>query len=517
VRYSIFLLAVIASMAVAAIPEPVRLDSGMVSGVATSKPGIRAFKGIPFAAPPVGSLRWRAPHAVAHWDGVRSANHMSAACPQNSTRPLVTNEDCLHLNVWTPAASAGAGLPVMVWIPGGGWRGGSAAMAAGNEESLAGKGVVVVTLNYRLGALGFLSYPELTKESGRNASGNYGLLDQIAALQWVQRNIAGFGGDPKKVTIFGTSAGGYAVSFLMASPLAKGLFRSAIGECGGAFDGSQLMSAAEQDGAKFAQALGVKTLAEMRAKTAPEVLKAGGIFRPVVDGYFLPSDVYSIFSQGKQNDVPVLTGSNSDEATILPPPPNSQAFQGEVRRLFGDMTEGFLKLYPAATDQQAVQSFLRSRRDQTASSHWAWAKLETKTGTHKAYLYYFAHPPAYPPGTPNRGASHAVETRYVWDNLTPPDWPWTDLDRKLAKVMSSYWVNFATNGDPNGKGLPVWRAYSEPNPQVMYFGDEGEMEPLPNRAELTYLDGVHATHRNAFSMSNSWDWTRHNRTAHEGR
>jgi len=282
-------------------------------------------------------------------------------------------------------------------------------MPAGSEESLAKKGVVVVTLNYRLGALGFLSYTDLTKESDRNASDNYGLLDQVAALEWVKRNISSFGGDPGRVTIFGTSAGGYAVSFLMASPLAKGLFHAAIGECGGAFDGSQTLAVAEKDGEQFVQRLGAHSLAEMRARSVAEVLAAGGVFRPVVDGYVLPTDVYTIFAQGKQNDVPVLTGSNADEATILAPPPSARAFVSEVRRIFGESSDAFLKLYPAGSDSDAVTSFLRARSEQTASSHWAWARIEAKTGAHKAYLYYFAHPPAYPPGSPDAKRGVALD------------------------------------------------------------------------------------------------------------
>jgi para-nitrobenzyl esterase len=421
---------------------------------------------------------------------------------------MVLSEDCLYLNLWTPAESAAARLPVMVWIPGGGFRAGSATLPAGNEESLARRGVIVVTLNYRLGALGFLAHRELTAESDRNASGNYGLLDQVAALEWVRKNISAFGGDPARVTIFGTSAGGYSVSFLMASPLGKGLFHAAIGECGGAFDGSLLLATAEAQGAAFQSALGARSIAEMRAKPVAEIIKAGGVFRPVVDGYVLPADVYTLFLHGKQNDVPILTGSNSDEATILPPPPDAKTFVSEVRRLFAGRADDFLNLYPAGSDQEAIASFLRARRDQTASAHWAWARLEGQTGKHRAFLYYFAHPPAYPPGSPEavRGATHASETRYVWNNLTPKEWPWTDADRKLAETMSSYWVNFARTGNPNGEGLPEWRAYSDSNPEVMRFASRPEMTQLPNKPELSFLDAFNSTHRNALSLSNAWNW-----------
>jgi len=493
----------------AGIQEPLRVEGGMISGVASEAPGIRAFKGIPYAEPPVGELRWRASRPSNGWDGVRAAAEFGADCQQGSARGRAMSEDCLFLNVWTPAESAEDNLPVLVWVHGGGWRGGSGALAPGNAEGLAAKGLVVVTFNYRVGALGFLSHASLSEESGRNASGNYGLMDQVAALQWVQRNISAFGGDAGRVTIAGSSAGGYAVSFLMATPLAKGLFHAAIGECGGAFDGSLTLATAEGEGEQFARRLSSASLAEMRAKPAAEVIEASGVFRPVVDGYVLPSDVYTIFAEGRQNDVPVLTGSNSDESTILAPPPGAAVFQREVKRIFAEMADGFFKLYPAGSDEEAVTSFFAARRDQTFAAHWTWARMVTKAGNHRAYLYYFAHPPAYPPGSPqaNRGATHGAETRYVWNNLLPKEWPWTDSDRKLAETMSSYWANFAAKGDPNGPGLPAWRAYSDSEAQVMRFGDTPEMAPLPHRRFLEFLAASYAAHRNFLSTSNSWDWT----------
>jgi para-nitrobenzyl esterase len=493
-----------APIADAALDSTVHIDSGVIDGIPALTPNVMVFEGIPYAAPPLGDLRWKPPQPVTPWPAVRNADRYGPACMQYYMDAYSTanfgdyetkSEDCLYLNVWTPAKTAGDKLPVLVWIHGGGFRVGSATERLHHGDNLAAKGVVVVTLNYRLGVFGFFAHPELTKESGHNASGNYGLMDQIAALQWVQRNIAAFGGDPNRVTIFGESAGGGAVSYMQASPLTEGLFQGAIGESGGSFTRPAAGSAnplqtAEQEGAKFADAVGASSLAQLRALSGEQILKAGaafGAFSPFVDGYVLPQDVYTIFAQGKQHDVPVLVGSNSDEGSTLRGHPPVLASDSEKAE--------FAKLYPADKQEKITSGTML----------WAmhtWASLQTKTGKHKAYQYYFSHPPPFPKDAKfsrdvsHLGAFHSSEIIYVFDNLSirkARNWPWTPADWKLADTMSSYWVNFAAKGDPNGPGLPVWPAYDESNQQVMNFGDPVQAIPMPRTPELKFWDTVNHT------------------------
>ena len=316
-----------------AIDDPVRISNGSLSGTLGRSLEVRVYKGIPYASPPVGSLRWKTPKSAATWEGVRKADAFSPACMQTPypsssiyhSEPEPVSEDCLYLNLWTAAKSPRERRPVMVWIHGGALTRGSGFVGVYDGESLAKKGVVVVTINYRLGIFGFLAHPELTRESDHNASGNYGLLDQITALEWVQKNIAAFGGDPKRVTIFGESAGSWSVNYLMATPLANGLFQRAIGESGAAFESVKTLAETEATGVKFAKSMGADTIAALRAKPAEEILKSSAFasFPPNVDGWMLPHDVYTIFAAGKQNDVPILIGSNADEAKSLTMWPSS--------------------------------------------------------------------------------------------------------------------------------------------------------------------------------------------------
>src|SRR5215471_16258337 len=378
----------------AAITEPVHVADGLVSGVAGSDSDVRVFKGIPFAAPPVAQLRWRAPKAVEHWDGVRAADKFSATCMQrrpNSGPERVMSEDCLYLNVYTAAKSAKDHRPVMVWIHGGALTSGAGSLYDG--EALAKKGVVVVTVNYRLGIFGFFAHPELTKESDRNSSGNYGLLDQIQALEWVQKNIAAFGGDLKRVTIFGESAGSWSVNYLTATPLARGLFQRAIGESGGEFNPARKLADMEQAGVKFGEANGAATLAALRAKSADDLSKVQGFQTAAnVDGWFLPEDVFTIYSKGKQSDVPTIIGSNNDEGTLFTPPNTTAAsFRKLAETRFGKDADAFLKLYLFHSDQEAWEVQAESMRDQTFGWQMrTWAREQTKTGKSKVYVYYFS-------------------------------------------------------------------------------------------------------------------------------
>jgi para-nitrobenzyl esterase len=498
----------LAPVSLAAIKDPVRVEQGLLSGAAGTNPEVRVYKGIPFAAPPVGDLRWKPPQAPASWQGVRQAAEFGHPCMQlpypetsiyYSKLPPVS-EDCLYLNIWTAAKSDHARLPVMVWIHGGGFTRGSGSTPTYNGENFAGKGVVLVTINYRLGVFGFLAHPELTAESARHSSGMYGMLDQIAALEWVKKNIEKFGGDPKRVTIFGESAGSLAVNFLMASPLAKGLFQRAIAESGGSFGPMRTLAEAEKAGTSFAATLGANqgSLKALRAKSAEEILKAGAdqAARPPVDGWFLPQDVYTIFAQGKQNDVPLIVGSNADEGTTLAPQgANTKAaeFIQQARQRYGSQADQFLKLYPAASDEEAVNSFYASFRNNMAWGMHAWARMQTKTGHHPAYRYYFTRRPPGPTSDRLR-AYHAAEIAYVFQNFLGAR-PWEDADHKLGETIAGYWVNFATTGNPNGKGLPEWPAYSAEKEQVMELGDKVSAEPLVYRAEMDLFDQYYNSQR----------------------
>ncbi len=495
----------VASLAWAAIQEPVHLDAGPISGIAGSNPDVRVFKGIPYAAPPTGKLRWRAPQPVAHWDSVHAADQFGAMCTQPAFRgaapgsnPPNTSEDCLFLNVWTAAKSAGDKRPVMVWIHPGGYTTGSGSTPGFDGEALAKKGVVLVTINYRLGAFGFFSHPELTKESDRRASGNYALMDQAAALQWVQANIAGFGGDPHRVTVFGDSAGSSSIANLMGSPQARGLFQRAIGESGAwmglSLGRTRTLAEAEQDGLKMAGTLHAQTLEELRAIPAADLLKAGRAGGPVIDGWFIPQDVGAAFAEGKQNDVPLLGGSNEDEGTFFLQPTTAEKFTERARSRYGDQADAFLKLYPAGSDEEANASQLAAFRDELAFVMRTWARAQTKTGRSKAYLYYFTHKPPPPVGASARGglgsgATHGAEAQYVFQNLLPPR-PWTDLDHQVSDLLSSYWTNFAANGDPNG--LTKWPAFDEKKSAApMVLGDQAEVGPAPNAAQLAFFEAVY--------------------------
>lgn len=471
------LLPFFAVVSLAAAADPLKLDTGLVSGAAGATPEMRIYRGIPFAAPPVAALRWRAPQAPAHWEGVRKAEQFSHVCTQTNPQ---SSEDCLYLNVWT-AAKPGEKLPVLVWIYGGGYSNGSGSQSDYDGEALAKKGAVVVTFNYRLGALGFFAHPELTREAGGHGAANFGLLDAIAALQWVQRNIAAFGGDTARVTLFGESAGSGMVSNLMASPLAKGLFQRAIGESGGWNTSSigklRTLAMAEEAGVKLAAGLGAKSLAELRAKPAADFVSGGRGGGPVVDGWSVPRDPALTFAEGLQNDVPVLVGSNRDES-FGAHPATLEDFVERARRQYGPLAETFLKLYPAASLEQAQDASFIAGRDEMAWIMRNWARLAQSTGKSKSWVYFFTKQPpvlanASGPLTPNKfgSATHTSEIVYVFGNLRPPR-AWTDGDRILSDAMSTYWVNFAANGDPNGKGLPEWAPFdTAKNPGALLLGD----------------------------------------------
>jgi para-nitrobenzyl esterase len=506
VRTLVVLVILLAAVsAFAAISEPIRTENGLVSGIAGAFPEVRVFKGIPFAAPPVGDLRWRPPQPAKNWDGVRAADKFSANCMQRQAgggafppyggdrSATEMSEDCLYLNVYTTAGSSSDKRPVMVWIHGGAYTSGAGAIYQG--EDLARKGVVVVTVNYRLGVFGFLAHPELTKESANHSSGDYAFLDQIAALKWVQKNIAAFGGDPSRVTIFGESAGSWSVNNLVATPLAKGLFQRAIGESGGQFTITRMLADAEQAGGRFGEAAGASSLSALRAMPAAALNSANGFqTSATVDGWVFPQDVMSLFKAGKQNDVPVIIGSNANEGSIFTQESVTGAsFKEQMARQYGADAEAALKLYPFTTDQEARAAQAASMRDRTFGWEMrTWARLQTQTGKSKVYLYYLSHVPPLP-NAAWLGAQHGAEIPYAfnWPNGKHSTMvPWTENDKKLADQVSAYWVNFATTGDPNGKDLPKWNAYSVKDDQLMGFAAAPSMIAVPNKAALDFLDGA---------------------------
>ena len=487
-----------ALLAAGAIRAPIQTSSGPVTGIRGRDSRVAVFKGLPYAAPPIAERRWRAPEPPASWNKVRQADHFPNACIQDIVKEHKPwtyefmahegiSEDCLYLNVWTAARNAKAKLPVLVYIHGGAFREGSGAVPTYDGEGLAKKGVVVVTINYRLGLLGFFAHPELTKESLHGASGNYGLLDQVAALQWVHANIAKFGGDPGRVTIAGQSAGSMSVHALVASPLTKGLFQRAIAESGGStISGgmSRKREDAEQAGVKFAASKGAKTIAQMR-EMSPDDLGATGNtgFSVIVDGYLLPASIPEIIGRGSQNDVPILTGGNADEGGASPNPEvKLETFRQQAKQRHGDSAAEFLKLYPAGSDAEAAKASNDAARDQQRVSTHLWALQRAKTSKTPAFTYFWNH--VLPgPDAARYGAFHSSEIPYAYNALAMSDRPFTADDRRIAEQMSSYWANFAAKGDPNGKHLPQWRAVSQGDAVTLQIGDQTSMIPIAGSAE----------------------------------
>jgi para-nitrobenzyl esterase len=491
--------------------DQVRTASGVVEGASSADGKIHIFKGIPFAAPPVGPLRWKEPQPVASWDGVRKATEFGARCMQGRIyndmifRDPGPSEDCLYLNVWTPAASADAKLPVMVWIFGGGFQAGATSEPRQDGEKLAHKGVVIVSMNYRLGIFGFFSHPELTKESPHHASGNYGLLDQAAALDWVHKNIAVFGGDPGNVTIFGESAGSFSVSAQMASPVSKHLFQRAIGESG-AFFGRTLsaksLSQSEKSDAQFADSIGAKSLEALRAMPAQQLLDAAlkekntVRFAPNIDGYFLPASPSEIYAKGEQAHVPLLAGWNHDEGSYQQffgkEPVTKENYVAKINKEFGDKAPEVLKLFPAKTDQQAMESAgLLSTANFIAFGTWKWIEEQQKSGA-PVFRYEFDQAPplaadANPQAKPL--AYHSAEIEYVFGMLDSKHLPWRPEDYKLSEQMGSYWTNFAKTGNPNGAGLAKWPQYSpKGGRQVMHLSATPQAKTDRQHRQFALLD-----------------------------
>jgi para-nitrobenzyl esterase len=490
--------------------DRIKTANGVLESTAAPKDGVRTFKGIPFAQPPVGDLRWREPQPVKNWTGTRNADQFGPRCMQRTSagadywfRSNGMSEDCLYLNVWTPAKSSTERLPVLVYIFGGGFQNGDGSEPRYDGESMARRGMVAVSVNYRTNIFGFFVHPELIKESPRHAAGNYGLLDQVAALQWVRKNIAAFGGDPARVTIAGESAGSISVSALMVSPLSRDLIAGAIGESGAAISTlpPQPLAAAEQNGLKFAAAAGVHTLAALRAMTAEQiqgaVAKAQGVrFSTAMDGYFLSKTLTESFEAGEQAKVPLLAGSNTQEqaprSVLSADDPTPEALANAIRRFYGEKADPVLKVYAANTTDAVYEAaaHLASARFISYGT-WKWTELQMKTGGKPVYRYRYARPrPAYlgMPGQPTpaapaagrggnagagpgaqqlpapRGAVHSAEIQYAMGNLDlDKRYTWEPADYEVSRTMQSYFVNFIKTGNPNGPGLPEWPAYRPDN------------------------------------------------------
>jgi para-nitrobenzyl esterase len=509
---------------------------GMVEGTSETSSGIRSFKGIPFAAPPIGDLRWKPPQPVTRWEGVRKADQFGPRAMQlpifgdMSFRSNGMSEDCLYLNVWTPATSDEARLPVLVYFYGGGNVAGDGSEPRYDGARLARKGIVVLTVNYRLNVFGFLAHPELTTESPQHASGNYGYLDQATALHWVRQNIAAFGGDPARITIAGESAGSISVSAQMVSPLAKDLIAGAIGSSGSLIATLPAipLAEAEQNGSAFAASVGATSLAALRALPAAQLLEATatvpfGQLAATIDDYFLPRPVKAIFAAGEQAHVPLLVGWNSEEmgyplilGAEAPTPENvARVFQ----TLYGDLADEAQRLYPAATAEEAIQSAIDLAGDRFIGySTWKWCDLHSRTGEAPVYRYLYTHPrPPMRPEmgnavaglaggvitgpeaeaqrlSPARGAVHAADIEYFMGNLgTNTVYAWTPDDDTLSELMQEYYANFVKTGDPNNAGLPLWppanRGDSIP---VMQLDIDAHVEPEQHRERYLFLDQFYA-------------------------
>ncbi|MBI3438314.1 MAG: carboxylesterase family protein [Proteobacteria bacterium] len=487
--------------------QVVAVEQGRLHGVDRGRSV--AYLGVPYAAPPVGQLRWRPPIPALRWSGVRNASSFAPACMQRGVSmpgetPPTTSEDCLYLNVWTPRR-IGRRAPVMVWIHGGGYANGSTAMPLYAGDNLARRGVVVVSIAYRLGPFGFLAHPELTAEGG-GSSGNYGLRDQIAALTWVKRNIAAFGGDPNNVTVFGQSAGAMSISLLMTSPQARGLFERAIAQSGGVFEPLQLapqylLANAEHDGVRYAASLGANSIAALRALPADRLLdgEAGRVSHPVIEPVVLPRAPYDAYLAHHFADVPLIVGVNAEEGRSLVDVSGVTAanYAAGIRDTWGELPPALSGAYPFTTDAEAQQARVAFETDlRFGWDMWAWARLHAQEASHSVYYYQFAQRPPFPSGNVRFGwgASHFAELWYMFDHLDQEAWAWSAADRATANAMASYWTSFARTGDPNEAHQAPWPRFVNDHPQVLELGRSSALV-APLTPQLRVFDSVYAAVR----------------------
>lgn len=483
-RYFPILLSLFLLACTKTSPTIVQLDSGQIEGAYNADKTVRSFKGIPYAAPPIGDLRWQAPQAVPPWAGVKATTDFGPSPIQNKPEPFYCwteefiakpeplDEDCLHLNVWTSAQSSQDKHPVFVWIYGGGLSSGSSNCDIYDGEEMAKQGIIFVSLNYRVGVLGFLAHPELSANSSYRASGNYGFLDQIAALKWVQENIRAFGGDPENVTIAGQSAGAFSVNTLIASPLAKGLFHKAILQSGGLLSNrlQQNLAEAEKVGQRFMEVAGAKSIADLRKMPAEQIQAfshdpALGRFGVTLDGYVLPEDLMTHFENGQHHQVPMLAGWVTGDGSFLGESQMTVAeYEAEAVSLYGEDAAEYLSIFPASTTEevQAMKRKLTLLQFAGMTPH-----LLAGFNTTPLFIYEFGHVPPDKPNFPNYGAFHTSEVPFVLHTLHHWQRPWRSIDQDIEKTMSAYWVNFAKTGNPNAAGLPEWKAYGETEGHIL--------------------------------------------------
>ncbi|HLX94091.1 MAG TPA: carboxylesterase family protein [Puia sp.] len=486
-------------------PNLIQISGGLISGTSSQDGQVHIYKGIPFAAPPIAGLRWREPQPVQPWTGVRKCINFGPSPMQAKPTPFAVytseflipaspiSEDCLYLNVWTAAKGPNERRPVIVWIYGGGFTSGGSGVPIYDGQEMAKKGIVFVSINYRVGIFGFFALPELTKESDHRASGNYGLMDQIAALKWVKDNIESFGGDPENVTVAGQSAGSISVNCLVASPMCRGLFKRAIAESGAAFLNGMIstpsLTKAEEAGEEFAHSLNVQKISDLRAVSAEDLMKKNYPLRGViVDGYVLPDKIAHIFATGSQNDVGVITGWNGDDGFLFGKVKNADEFRSDATRQYDSQAGQYLEYFPSSTDQQAAGSQLKLSRDLLFGiQNYTWALVQSEKSKSKIYVYNFNRKVPATPEYEKYGAFHTGEVAYAYDNLSFENRPWRKVDFDLANLMSTYWANFAKTGDPNGSGLPYWPPFDTKSFQTMQFDSTSTIEALPSKAELDFL------------------------------
>lgn len=513
-----------------AFPVQLTIANGTIEGEFDIKTNIQSFKGIPFAQPPVGDLRWKAPQPLTNWTGVKQTKKFGPRAIQSNVfgdmgfRSDGMSEDCLYLNVWSPAKSTSEKLPVLVYFYGGGFAAGDGSESRYDGENMAKKGIVTLTVNYRLGIWGFFSHPELTKESPNRASGNYGLLDQNAALKWIQANISKFGGDPKRVTIAGESAGSIAVSAQMASPLSKGLIAGAIGESGGSIFPTLApvpLAEAEKTGLEYAQKIGATSLKNLREMSTLELYQKSlgsslGVFKTTIDGYFLTKTLPETFEAKQQAMIPLLLGWNSEEMTYRALTAgkdiSNETYIQKVKELYGKKADEVLKLYPTGTLEVTEQSATDLSGDRfIAYSTWKWFDLHRKNSTQPVYRYYYTHPRpemrdnsleagvaggvikknSNTPKAPiPKGAVHSAEIEYAMGNLAGnKDYAWTESDYAVSETMLNYFTNFIKTGNPNGDKLPVWpMAKNEEKPEIMIIDLASKSVRAENDARYLFLD-----------------------------